>query len=224
MPEMVEVQHHIPFNRINDFYRVLQQASELASQWHHALAEEKWIVEGFALPILPIDVYCGQLCPLLDNFLESLQESLNVILNVFQEMWTMPEVNAKLRQLDDPEIDEMYGTYLDCLIARPKMDFKCIIKGLVVNMPDAMHLKAEEKAGVKAEEVTKANKPLTKTNKPLTEQTEEIYKELRARKLKRKRNLMEVDGTGERKPKVASLSTSGLVQGSDHGSMSAHQK
>ena len=35
--------------RINDFYRVLQQASELASQWHHALAEEKWMIEGFTL-------------------------------------------------------------------------------------------------------------------------------------------------------------------------------
>lgn len=65
---------------------------------------------------------------------------------------------------------------------------------------------------------------MTKANKPLMEQTEEIYKELRARKLKRKHNLMEVDGTGERKPKVASSSTSGLVQGSDRGSMSAHQK
>lgn len=139
-------------------------------------------------------------------------------------MWTLPEVSAKLRQLDDPEIDEMYGTYLHRLIARPKMDFKRVIKGLVVNMPDTMRLKAEEKAGIKAEEVTKANKPLTKTNKPLTEQIEDVYKELRARKLKRKRNLMEVDGTGERKPKVASSSTSGLVQGSDRGSMSAHQK
>ncbi|KAI0729276.1 hypothetical protein C8Q72DRAFT_794722 [Fomitopsis betulina] len=208
---------HIPFNRIDNFYRVLQQASELVSQGQHVLAEEKWIVEGFALPIRPIDVYHGQLRPLFDNFLESLQESLNIILDMLQEMWTTPEVNVKLRQLNNREINEMYGTYLDCLIARPKMDFKHIIKGLVVNMPDTMHLKAEEKAGVKAEEVMKANNPLT-------EQTEEIYKELRARKLKRKHNLMEVDGTGERKPKVASLSTSGLVQGSDCGSMSAHQK
>ena len=162
-------------------------------------------------------MYHGQLCPILDKFLESLQESLNVVLDMFQEMWTMPEVSAKLRQLDDPEIDKMYGTYLDCLIARPKMDFKCIIKDLVVNMPDSMRLKAEEKAGVKAEEVTKANKPLT-------EQTEESYKELRARKLKRKHDLMEGNGTGEREPKVASSSTSGLVQGSDRGSMFAHQK
>lgn len=40
---------HIPFNRINNFYRVLQQAREHASELHHALAEETWIVEGFAL-------------------------------------------------------------------------------------------------------------------------------------------------------------------------------
>ena len=129
----------------------------------------------------------------------------------------MPAVNTKLRQLDDPEIDDMYGTYLDRLIARPQMDFKCIIKGLVHCMPDAMHLKAEDKVHIKDEEVTMVDKPLM-------EPAEESYKELRARKLKRKHNLMEVDGTGEHEPKVASLSTSGLVQGSDHGSMSAHQK
>lgn len=41
-------------------------------------------------------------------------------------------------QLNDPEIDDMYGTYLDCLIARPQMDFKRVIKGLVLDMPDAM--------------------------------------------------------------------------------------
>ena len=143
------------------------------------------------------------------------------MLDVFQEMWIMPEVSVKLRQLDDPEIDELYGTYLDCLIARLKMDFKRVIKGLVVDMPDAMRLKAEEKAGVKAEEVTKANKPLTKRNKPLAEQTEDIYKELRARKLKRKHNLTEADGAGERDPKVASSSTSGLLQCTDSSSMSA---
>ena len=132
-------------------------------------------------------------------------------------MWTMPEVNAKLRQLNDPEINDMYGTYLDCLIASPQMDFKCIIKGLVLNMPRTMCLKAENKVRVKDEEVMMADEHLT-------EQAEESYKELRARKLKRKHNLMEVDGTVEHEPKIASLSTSGLVQGSDHGSMSAHQK
>ncbi|KAI0714250.1 hypothetical protein C8Q72DRAFT_799158 [Fomitopsis betulina] len=203
---------HVPFNRIDEFYRVLQEAKGAASKGCHALAEEMWIIEGFALPILPINVYHGQLCPILDKFLESLQESLNVVLDMFQEMWTMPEVSAKLRQLDDPEIDKMYGTYLDHLIARPKMDFKCIIKDLVLRMPRTMCLKAENKARVKDEEVTKANKPLT-------EQTEEIYKELMARKLKRKHNVMEVDGTGEREPKVASSSTSGLAQGSDCSSM-----
>ena len=40
---------HIPFNRINEFYRVLQEAKEAASKGHHALAEEMWIIEGFAL-------------------------------------------------------------------------------------------------------------------------------------------------------------------------------
>ena len=40
---------HIPFNRIDDFYRVLQEARELASKSQHALAEEKWIVAGFTL-------------------------------------------------------------------------------------------------------------------------------------------------------------------------------
>ena len=162
-------------------------------------------------------MYHGQLRPLFDNFLESLQESLNIILDMLQEMWTTPEVNVKLRQLNNREINEMYGTYLDRLIARPKMDFKHIIKGLVVNMPDTMHLKAEDKTHVKDEEVTMVDEPLM-------EQTEESYKELRAGKLKRKHNLMEGDGTGEHEPKVASSSTSGLVQGSDRGSMFAHQK
>lgn len=40
---------HVPFNRINDFYRVLQQAKEAAGQGHQTLAEEKWILAGFAL-------------------------------------------------------------------------------------------------------------------------------------------------------------------------------
>ena len=83
-------------------------------------------------------------------------------------------------------------------------------------MPDAMHLKAEDKARVKDEEVTMADDTLK-------EQTEESYKELRARRLKRKRDL-EGDGTGAREPKVASLSTSGLGQGSKGSSTLAHQK
>ncbi|KAI0736498.1 hypothetical protein C8Q72DRAFT_878917 [Fomitopsis betulina] len=208
---------HVPFNRINEFYRVLQQAKEAASKGQHVLAEEKWIIGGFALPILPIDKYHGPLHPLLNNFLKSLQKSLNVVLKGFLKTWTMPEVNTKLRQLNDPKINDMYSTYLDHLIARPQMDFKHIIKGLVLHMPDAMCLKAEDKVHVKDEEVTMADKPLM-------EQTEESYKELRARKLKRKHDLMEGDGTGEREPKVASSSTSGLVQGLDCGSMFAHQK
>ena len=40
---------HVPFNRINDFYRVLQQAKEAAGQGHQTLAKEKWILAGFAL-------------------------------------------------------------------------------------------------------------------------------------------------------------------------------
>ena len=44
----------------------------------------------------------------------------------------MPEVNEKLTQLDDPEIDDMYGTYLDRLIAKPQVDFKRIIKGFAI--------------------------------------------------------------------------------------------
>ena len=40
---------HIPFNRINKFYRVLQQAKEATSKGQHVLAEEKWIIGGFAL-------------------------------------------------------------------------------------------------------------------------------------------------------------------------------
>ena len=100
----------------------------------------------------------------------------------------MPEVNEKLTQLDDPEIDDMYGTYLDRLIAKPQVDFKRIIKGFALDMPDAMRLKAEDKARVKDEEVTMADDALK-------EQTEESYKELRARKLKRKHDL-KGDGTG----------------------------
>ena len=138
------------------------------------------------------------------------------MLHAFQVMWITPEVSAKLRQLDDPEIDELYSTYLDRLTARPKMDFKPVIEDLVLEMHYAMRTKAEKKAGVKTEKVTKANKPLA-------EQTEDIYKELRARRLKRKCNL-DGNGTGAREPKVASSSTSGLGQGSEGSSMLAHQK
>ena len=114
----------------------------------------------------------------------------------------MPEVNEKLTQLDDPEIDDMYGTYLDRLIAKPQVDFKRIIKGFALDMPDAMRLKAEDKVHIK---------------------DEESYKGLRARKLKRKHDL-EGDGAGACEPKVASSSTSGLGQGSKGSSTLAHQK
>ena len=127
----------------------------------------------------------------------------------------MPAVNTKLRQLDDPEIDDMYGTYLDRLIARPQMDFKCIIKGLVHCMPDAMHLKAEDKVRIKDEEVTMADDPLM-------QQIEQRHQWVMARKLKRKYE--ESDAADACDPKVMSLSTSGLVQGSDSGSMFVHEK
>ena len=123
----------------------------------------------------------------------------------------------KLNDPNDPIIEEMYDDYLLCLIAKQQIDFKCIIKDLVLHMPGAMRLKAEDKACIKNEEVTMADDPLM-------QQIKQRRQWVMARKLKRKHNLMEVDGTGERKPKVASLSTSGLVQGSDCGSMSAHQK
>ena len=83
-------------------------------------------------------------------------------------------------------------------------------------MPDTMRLKAEDKARVKDEEVTMGDDALK-------EQTEESYKELRARKLKRKRDL-KGDGTGARELNVASSSTSGLGQGSEGSSTLAHQK
>ena len=128
----------------------------------------------------------------------------------------MPEVNEKLPQLDNPEIDDMYGTYLDQLIAKPQVNFKCIIKGFALDMPVTMRLKAEDKAHVKDEEVRMADDALK-------EQTEESYKEIMARRLKRKRDL-ESDGTGAREPKVALSSTSGLGQGSKGSSTLAHQK
>ena len=40
---------HVPFNRINNFYQVLQQAKEATGQGHQMLAEEKWILAGFTL-------------------------------------------------------------------------------------------------------------------------------------------------------------------------------
>ena len=40
---------HVHFNKIDKFYRVLEQAKEAASKRHHVLDEEKWIIEGFAL-------------------------------------------------------------------------------------------------------------------------------------------------------------------------------
>ena len=39
---------HVPFRRINYFYRVLWQAKEAPGLGHPAL-EEKWILTGFAL-------------------------------------------------------------------------------------------------------------------------------------------------------------------------------
>ena len=128
----------------------------------------------------------------------------------------MPEVSEKLAQLNDPEIEDMYLTYLNRLIAKPQVNFTRIIKGLALDMPDAMHSKAENKVRVKDEEVTMADNALK-------EQTKERYKEVRARKLKRKCDL-EGDGTGVREPKVASSSTSGIGQRSQGSSTLAHQK
>ncbi|KAI0726066.1 hypothetical protein C8Q72DRAFT_796964 [Fomitopsis betulina] len=193
---------HIPCNRIDKCYRVLEQAKEAASKRHHALAEEKWIVEGFALCILPIDEYCGPLYPLLDNFLKSLQESLNVILKGFLQTWTSEEVIMKLNDLNDTILEEMYDDYLLCLMPEWQIDFKHIIKDLVLHMPGALRLKVEDKVCNKNEEVTMVDDPLM-------QQIEQRCQWVMARKLKRKHE--ESDATG-------------LVQGSDSGSMFAHEK
>ena len=126
----------------------------------------------------------------------------------------MPEVREKPPQLDDPKIEDMYLTYLDQLMAKPQ------VNGLALDMPDVMHLKAEDKLHVKDEEVTMADDALKEQT---MHQTEETYKEVRAMKLKRKRNL-EGDGTGAREMKVASSSTSGVGQRSKGSSTLAHQK
>ena len=91
-----------------------------------------------------------------------------------------------------------------------------MIKGFTLDMLDTMCLKAKDKVCIKDEEVTMGDDTLKG-------QTEESYKELRARRLKRKHDL-EGDGTGAREPKVASSSTSGLGQGSEGSSTLAHQK
>ncbi|KAI0725652.1 hypothetical protein C8Q72DRAFT_797172 [Fomitopsis betulina] len=176
---------------IDKFYRVLEQAKEAASKRHHVLDEEKWIIEGFALCILPINEYHGPLCPLLDNFLKSLQESLNVILKAFLQTWTSEEVVMKLNDLNDTILEEMYNDYLLCPIAKWQINFKRIIKDLVHCMPDTMCLKAEDK---------------------------------RRQWVMGRRKHEESDAAGVCDPKVMSLSTSGLVQGSDSGSMFAHEK
>ncbi|KAI0725024.1 hypothetical protein C8Q72DRAFT_797622 [Fomitopsis betulina] len=194
---------------------VLEQAKEAASKRHHVLDEEKWIVEGFALCILPIDEYRGPLCPLLDNFLKSLQESLNVILKGFLQTWTSEEVVMKLNDLNDTILEEMYNYYLLCPIAKWQIDFKRIIKDLVHCMLDTMCLKAEDKVRIKDEEVTMADDPLM-------QQIEQRHQWVMARKLKRKHE--ESDAAGACDSKVMSLSTLGLVQGSDSGSMFAHEK
>ena len=134
----------------------------------------------------------------------------------------MPEVREKLAQLDDPEIEDMYLTYLDQLMA------KLQVNSLALDMPDVMHLKAEDKLRVKDEEVTMVDDTLKEQTEEsykeqTMQQTEETYKEVRAMKLKRKHNL-EGDGTGAREPKVASSSTSGVGQRSEGSSTLAHQK
>ena len=121
----------------------------------------------------------------------------------------------KLNDLNDTILEEMYDDYLSCPIAKWQIDFKRIIKDLVLHMPDAMRLKAEDKACIKNEEVTMADDPLM-------QQIKQRRQWVMARKLKRKHE--ESDATGACDPKVMSLSTSGLVQGSDSGSMFVHEK
>ena len=47
-PDVCILWFHVPFNRINYFYWVLQQAKEAEGLEHPAL-EEKWILAGFTL-------------------------------------------------------------------------------------------------------------------------------------------------------------------------------
>ncbi|KAI0733703.1 hypothetical protein C8Q72DRAFT_792266 [Fomitopsis betulina] len=121
----------------------------------------------------------------------------------------------KLNDLNDTILEEMYNDYLLCPIAKWQIDFKRIIKDLVHCIPDTMCLKAEDKVRIKDEEVTMADDPLM-------QQIKQRRQWVMARKLKRKHE--ESDAAGVCDPKVMSLSTSGLVQGSDSGSMFAHEK
>ena len=121
----------------------------------------------------------------------------------------------KLNDLNDTILEEMYNDYLLCPIAKWQINFKRIIKDLVHCMPDTMCLKAEDKVRIKDEKVLMADDPLM-------QQIEQRHQWVMARKLKRKHE--ESDAAGACDPKVMSLSTSGLVQGSDCGSMFAHQK
>ena len=66
----------------------------------------------------------------------------------------------KLNDLNDTTLEEMYNDYLSCPIAKWQIDFKHIIKDLVLHMPGAMRLKAEDKACIKNEEVTMVDDPL----------------------------------------------------------------
>ncbi|EPS92911.1 hypothetical protein FOMPIDRAFT_1020824 [Fomitopsis schrenkii] len=126
-------------------HSVAQQARENTFNHKHAITEQDWIREGFAIPVLPLDRYQGKLHGLLENFLEHIQASFEIVVKCICSLWISDLLYQQLHALHNPEYYTMYIAYINCLTAKPQADFTRVIAALVEEMPSAMETKAVDR-------------------------------------------------------------------------------
>lgn len=247
---------HIPWHRRARFYELLQQARENALNHKHAIAEEDWIREGFAIvsrilhpehthvahvceqPVLPLDRYQGELRGLLDNFLEHVQASFEIVVKRICSLWISDSLYQQLRALHNPEYYAMYIAYINRLTAKPQADFTRVIAALVEEMPSAMETKAVDRVivdnAISMETWQNGTRVKIENESAALRRIEEARQDMEEAQqllLKRKRPAEDEDGRDDSSSTSGSMQdsaggtggTSTVTQGAEGGSSSSAQ-
>ncbi|EPS92907.1 hypothetical protein FOMPIDRAFT_1056441 [Fomitopsis schrenkii] len=140
---------HVHKDDFNLFVTMLAQAKTIAES-SHAAAEALWINSHFAIPVLPLDWYTGQLCGLLDQFLLKLDTSYCIILAKIARIWTSTEMINTLLAEGDPEVLEDLMSYVNTL-RNVQLNFTPVLKAILRELPVGMRLYARHRAGESTE-------------------------------------------------------------------------
>ncbi|EPT01615.1 hypothetical protein FOMPIDRAFT_1048510 [Fomitopsis schrenkii] len=229
---------HIPWHRRARFYELLQQARENTLNHKHAIAEEDWIREGFAIPVLPLDRYQGELRGLLNNFLEHVQASFEIVVKRICSLWISDSLYQQLRALHNPEYYAMYIAYINRLTAKPQADFTRVIAALVEEMPSAMETKAVDRVivnnAISMETWQNGTRVKIENESAALRRIEEARQDMEEAQqllLKRKRPAEDEDGRDDSSSTSGSMQdsaggtggTSTMTQGAEEGSSSSAQ-